>query len=72
MHKNTYIILYKNIYLSINKECVIIMIFFTLIYRNGIAQYRVLRLKGIQRQVIIVYGRVDIYTLVEYNEQRKI
>ena len=37
MHKNTYIILYENIYLSINKECVIIMIFFTLIYGNGIA-----------------------------------
>ena len=38
MHKNTYIILYKNIYLSINKEWVIIMIFFTLIYGNGIVQ----------------------------------
>ena len=38
MHKNIYIILYEVIYLSINKEYVIIMIFFTLIYGKGIAQ----------------------------------
>ena len=39
MQKNTsiilyYIILYENIYLSINKECVVIMILFTLIHRQ--------------------------------------
>ena len=37
MHKNIYIILNENIYLSISKECVIIKIFFALIYGNGIA-----------------------------------
>ena len=38
MYKNTYIILYEYIFLSINKENVIIMILFTLIYGNGIVQ----------------------------------
>ena len=45
------------------------MILFILIYRNGIAWS--LRLKGIQRWAIIVYGRVYIYTLAEYNKKKK-
>ena len=47
------------------------MIFFILIYGNGIQYSAVLRLKGIQRRVIIVYGREYIYALVKYNENKK-
>ena len=57
MHKNTYITLYEYIYisLSIKKECVIIVKFVTLY---------------VQRQVIIMYGRVYIYALVKHNRKK--
>ena len=69
IHICIYIYIYIHIYISI-KECVNRAWFFTLNYGDFIA-CRVLRLIETQRQVVVVYGGIDLNVLVKDNRKEK-